>query len=300
MGFDCDMVSLFRVKSAMPQLLPIGSFAIHTGISKRMLRFYEDIGLLLPAHVNPENGYRYYHYSQALEAAQIKLLRSLDMPLEEIRQLLHSEHTAQRTHLLHYHYDRIAQRISEFQHALTILRQLEDHQGNLYPVQEIQLPEVCCVVMPFTVQLSEVDRVRMYALSQLTSHLQQHGHILGPGFARVRYPHDPAVVEPDMTPLPAHQKVPTFQFEVGIPAHTTSPVPEDMDLQVWPARTVLQTVHHGPYDAMHLATRALRQHASLHHLTLRPHHLEIYQTGPLDTIKKDALLTLVQYEIQTD
>lgn len=56
------------------------------GITKKNIRFYEDEGLLNPER-NPENGYREYSLKDVRQLEKIKLLRKLDVPLEEIRLL---------------------------------------------------------------------------------------------------------------------------------------------------------------------------------------------------------------------
>lgn len=54
------------------------------GITKKNIRFYEEQGLLSPSR-NRENGYRDYGEEDVKRLEQIKLLRKLGMPLEEIR-----------------------------------------------------------------------------------------------------------------------------------------------------------------------------------------------------------------------
>ena len=56
------------------------------GITKKNLRFYESEGLLHPKR-DGTNGYRDYSEADVALLRKIKLLRSLDIPLEEIRQL---------------------------------------------------------------------------------------------------------------------------------------------------------------------------------------------------------------------
>ena len=56
------------------------------GITKRNIRYYEKEGLLKPGR-NSENGYRDYTEDDVKELKKIKLLRKLDMPLEEIRRM---------------------------------------------------------------------------------------------------------------------------------------------------------------------------------------------------------------------
>lgn len=69
-------------------MIPIGPFAHLTRLSVKQLRSYDALGLLVPARVDERSGYRYYHPRQARTAITIGLLRSLDVPLETIRELL--------------------------------------------------------------------------------------------------------------------------------------------------------------------------------------------------------------------
>ena len=57
------------------------------GTTPRTLRFYDEIGLLRPSKVG-DNGYRYYGEESLIRLQQILLYRELDMPLEEIKQIM--------------------------------------------------------------------------------------------------------------------------------------------------------------------------------------------------------------------
>ena len=72
----------------MPTLVPIGRFAQKTGLTIKSLRLYDKLGLLRPALVDFTSGFRYYSQDQVADAERIRLLRSLDMPLEDIRAFL--------------------------------------------------------------------------------------------------------------------------------------------------------------------------------------------------------------------
>lgn len=65
----------------------VGELARHTGLSVRTLHHYDDIGLLSPAH-RTDAGYRLYSSSDVARLQQIKSLRELGFPLQEIRTLL--------------------------------------------------------------------------------------------------------------------------------------------------------------------------------------------------------------------
>ena len=67
----------------MKTYLTIGEVAQIKKISIKSLRYYERIGILIPAKINPENGYRYYSSEQMLTVDMIKFLASMDIPLKQ-------------------------------------------------------------------------------------------------------------------------------------------------------------------------------------------------------------------------
>ena len=78
------------------------------GITKKNIRFYEDQGLLSPRR-NADNGYRDYSHEDVQILLQIKLLRKLGVPIEEIRQMQCGTHTVgdgMRRHLVSLERDR--------------------------------------------------------------------------------------------------------------------------------------------------------------------------------------------------
>lgn len=68
------------------ELLGIGAFAVLSGLSINALRHYDEIGVLRPAQVAPDTGYRRYHPDQARQARMIWALRYVDLPIESVRQ----------------------------------------------------------------------------------------------------------------------------------------------------------------------------------------------------------------------
>ena len=60
------------------------------GVTKKNIRFYEEEGLISPRR-EPGNGYRSYSEADVERLRRIKLLRKLDVPLAEIRQMLEGE-----------------------------------------------------------------------------------------------------------------------------------------------------------------------------------------------------------------
>ena len=67
------------------ELMAIGAFARQARLSQRALRLYAELGLLVPAHVDPASGYRFYEPAQLERARLVAWLRRLGMPLARIR-----------------------------------------------------------------------------------------------------------------------------------------------------------------------------------------------------------------------
>ena len=65
-------------------LYKIGAFASMNRVTVKALRFYEEQGLLYPAAIDPENGYRYYTLNQMAVLHQISALKQAGFTLEEI------------------------------------------------------------------------------------------------------------------------------------------------------------------------------------------------------------------------
>lgn len=74
--------------------MPIGDFSGLTGLSPKRLRSYAASGLLPPAAVDPDSGYRYYSPGQLRDARLIDALRGAGVPLAEIGLILADRSTA--------------------------------------------------------------------------------------------------------------------------------------------------------------------------------------------------------------
>src|SRR5260221_10708067 len=66
----------------------IGEFSKIAQVSGRLLRYYDEIGLLSPASIDPETGYRYYSARQLPRLNRILVLKELGLSLEQIARLL--------------------------------------------------------------------------------------------------------------------------------------------------------------------------------------------------------------------
>ena len=78
-------------------MLTIGEFSNICKVSTKTLRYYAEIGLILPNEINPKNGYRYYSIDQLEKMLLINRLKAYHFSLEEIKTILESEELLDET-----------------------------------------------------------------------------------------------------------------------------------------------------------------------------------------------------------
>ena len=69
--------------------LTVSQFAKLHNVNKRTLHYYDEIGIFSPDYKG-ENGYRYYDYMQGVDFEYIKMLKELNMGLDEIKKYIDS------------------------------------------------------------------------------------------------------------------------------------------------------------------------------------------------------------------
>ena len=107
--------------------MKINEVEAQVGITKKNIRFYEDQGLLKP-HRNSQNGYREYGPREVEQLKQIKLLRKLGVPIEEIRQMQSGAHTVGD-----------GMRRRNLEHSMELCRTLKDREQQLDDLETDEL-----------------------------------------------------------------------------------------------------------------------------------------------------------------
>ena len=69
-------------------MFSIGEFSRITGLSVKAIHLYHEKGLLVPAQIDAQTGYRYFNSANVEQATTIRKLRELSFSLEEIKALL--------------------------------------------------------------------------------------------------------------------------------------------------------------------------------------------------------------------
>lgn len=69
-------------------MFSVGEFSQLAQVSRRLLRYYDEIGLLKPMHIDKFSGYRFYSVEQLPDLNRILALKDLGLSLDQIRQVL--------------------------------------------------------------------------------------------------------------------------------------------------------------------------------------------------------------------
>ncbi|MDR0310417.1 MAG: MerR family transcriptional regulator [Acidobacteriota bacterium] len=120
-------------------LLSIKEFANFTGVSQSRLRYYDDIGILLPA-LRGENNYRYYTPSQIIALNFVSVLIDLGIPLSTIKDLLHNRTPGRVKELLRQQEEKLDRLLCDLRTAYSIIHTFSK---NIETGLSAQTNEIC-------------------------------------------------------------------------------------------------------------------------------------------------------------
>ena len=140
----------------MTNTMTIGDFSRATRLSAKALRFYRQMGLLEPAWVDPVNGYRVYRVGQISDAQVIRDFRSLQMPVDLIREVLAAEDITARNALIATHLAQMEAQLEQTRAAVASLRGLLT--PGIAPLSVVfrSVPAIPALVIRETIDLADL------------------------------------------------------------------------------------------------------------------------------------------------
>jgi DNA-binding transcriptional MerR regulator len=269
----------------MENLIPIGRFSRVCRLSIKALRNYADDGLLTPEWIDPSSGYRYYTYAQVTRAEVIRLLRSLEMPLDEIREVLAASDPGAVGTILERHRERLEGHLDRYERMLAFLHHLIDEGGTPmhYDVTVKELPPQHAAVLHARITPENSGAVVSGGFGTLAQAIAQAGaQFAGPPYLVMTEMPDP---------------------ETGGAIILGAPVVEpfagrgEVTGEELPALMVAATVHQGPYDECGPAYKAIEEWIQSHgHVSAGPPR-EVYLNDPSTTPDPADYLTEIQFPI---
>jgi DNA-binding transcriptional MerR regulator len=224
-------------------VLKIGEFSALSHISIGTLRHYDDVGLLRPAHVESETGYRYYSVSQLPRLHRILVLRDLGFPLDRIAEALDEGISAESLRgmlmLRRIEQEKHVQEEAERLSRIKALLQLIDQEGRM--TNDVVLKEVGSQWIVSLRETIPTYRVIGILIGKLYGAL---GPLAGQGFG-VALLHDIEFKEQDV------------DAEAGIYLKHEAQVHAPLRCYQLPSATVASFVHHGAFNRIGEAYMAL-------------------------------------------
>ena len=266
--------------------IPITRFSIITRITPKALRYYDKLGLLVPAAKDTLTGYRYYTTDQLERGVRVKTLCSLGISLEEIACYLDAEAKGDRDALQALrdkHLSRIREQIARLQRIEALLKQ------NDKELIKMALSEPVIKDVPTLRVVSKRDKGSYgETISRLIGELcemlfrpvNQKNLVKISGPCMAIY-HDQEYKEKDA------------DIEVAIPITGRIEVDEGMEVKNLPPARVLAVVHKGNYDTLIQTYKDIYEYMIKNEMEFAGPGRELYLSDPCKTAPEE-LLTEIQ------
>jgi len=153
----------------------VGDFSRATHLSVKTLRHYHQVGLLEPAAVNPDTGYRYYSAGQIPTAQVIRRLRDLEMPVADVKAVLAAPDAAARNALIAAHLGRLEAELAQTRAAVESLRNLLAPPGGTAAIEHRSVPAAAAAAIGAVVDRADLLAWWQGALAELLAAVRAQG-----------------------------------------------------------------------------------------------------------------------------
>jgi DNA-binding transcriptional MerR regulator/effector-binding domain-containing protein len=249
--------------------LSVGDFSRATHLSVKTLHHYHQVGLLEPATVNPDTGYRYYSPGQIATAQVIRRLRDLEMPVAGVKAVLAAPDAPARNALIAAHLNRLEAELAQTRTAVESLRNLLQPPDGPAAIEHRSVPAAAAAAIGAVVDRADALAWLQGALGELHAAVRAQGlPAAGPAggvFASELFQRDRG------------------QATVFIPVlGPVRPIGRVTSLVV-PAAELAIICHHGSLADADLSYATLGSYATTHEISIDGPLREYYLRGAGDT-----------------
>ena len=270
-------------------MLKIGDFSKLSRISIRMLRHYDEIGLLQPETVDTFTGYRYYSAGQLPLAGRIRLLRSMGFSLSAVHEIMHQCTDADSwRHYLQIKYAEVRQEAQETAERLQLLetaihRLRKDESTMKYDVNVREMPQ------RYVVSLRRV----IPAYDQEGILWQQMTAVSAPQNIKVANPCDSLAVFHD-----EGYKESDVDVEVQITVEGSYKNTENVVFKTVPPVLIASAVYKGSYNQLTEVNQTVAQWVTDNGYAFNGAMFCIYHVSPAAESNPDNLVTEVCFPVK--
>lgn len=274
----------------MPATITIGEFSRLTQLPVKTLHHYHEVGVLVPAEVDPATGYRRYAPEQVAAAQLVRRLRDVRMPPAEIRAVLRAGELDREAGIA-AHLDRLHRELTETATAVASLRALMAAGPGPAQVLLREVPAQAVVAASAVVERTDITSWFSTVYPRLFAALN-HLRVApaGPGGALYGagwYSDDGGLV--------------TAYQPVGA-APTGEPVPldDEVRLATVPGGRFAVALHAGPFSEIDLTYGDLGRHVLRTGTGGDGPVREVYLVTPADTADPAQWRTEIHWPVQSE
>jgi len=275
------------MSEASREMFSIGEFSKLTQLTVKTLRFYHEEGLLIPAFVDPDTGYRYYDQNGLETARAIAYLRSLEFSLADIKTLLHHQGDEDLLNTLQRQQSAVKKRIKQLRKVALSIDQfiLEERQARTMSqtvnnVQEKMLEPLLVAGIRMKGKYSDCGR----------------------GFARIGRSLGRFICgKPLLLHYDSEYREDDADFEACMPVRQRKEI-DGLTVRELPGGRCVSLVHQGPYDQLGRSYARVFEYLNDHKYKVILPTREVYLKGPGMILKGNPknYLTEIQILIETE
>lgn len=269
-------------------MLKIGDFSKLSRVSVRMLRYYDEIGLIHPSSTDMMTGYRYYEPGQLIDIGRITALREMGFGLAEIGTLINAPDPALLEEALLRRQKELESEARQAAYRLTLLestlkRLKKDVMTMKFDVNLKTIPERYAATIRNVIPSYEQESLLWSTLMNETADMKLTYD--NPCYCCAVF-HDPEFKETDV------------DVEVQQTLQGAYPDTEHVKFRTLPAVTVAATVVRGSYALLDEAYAAVAAWLTDNGYVLNGPLFNIYHVSPHETRNPDEFVTEVCYPVR--
>lgn len=271
-------------------MLSIGEFSRICRVSTKTLRYYDEIGLIKPCKINPENNYRYYSIEQLETMLFINRLKQYSFSLEEIKAMITSEKIHNEKLCLELYKKKI-----EFEKQIQIYSQITEQLNENIAVLK-QGQSIMSYLSKIDVQLVDIPVMYLVSIRKMVYKfelVEQYDYCFHSILRKIQ--HDKLTINAppmvlyhgdEFTPLGLDTEfaIPVKQFVAGTRAFCPG--------------LCLKTILHGGYSNLSSIYAKQCEWAKQNGYENNGPLYEIYIIDPTQTSNEDELITEIYYPVK--
>lgn len=271
-------------------MLSIGEFSNICKVTTKTLRYYAEIGLILPDEVNLETGYRYYSIKQLETMLCINRLKSYGFSLEEIKAILEAKEAQDEKLCL-----ALTRKEKEIEKQVRESEKTQEQlRGDIAHLK--QGKSIMSYLENIDVQLVEVPMMYLLSVRKMVDECdfaEEYGNCFGKLFRRIADDALTMLAPPMVLFHSAEFSTCGLDTEFAIPIKEYVTGTRDF----YP-RLCLKTVLHGSYSGLSSVYTKQRAWAEKEGYESSNALYEVYITDPSQVSDENELITEVYYPVK--